>query len=215
MAYIYKLINNLNGKLYIGQTKKTLNERLEAHIHDMKRKRFSDRPIYKAMNKYGYENFTIEKIEECDDVLADSKEKFWIQYYNSCVNGYNVALGGAGKPLYKKSEIYNLLTMGMSVRKICEKLGCCPDIVHAVARKNGINTWSLGQGTINFINSSKIVLVTDVLKNEYIFPSISDVAKYIKEKTGCKSPLNGIRSHISDCCRGKRKSAYGHTYQYA
>ena len=53
------------------------------------------------------------------------------------------------------------------------------------------------------------------LKNKYIFPSVSETAKYIKEKTGCKSSLNGMRSHIADCCNGKRKSAYGHSYQYA
>ena len=214
MAYIYKLTNNVNGKIYVGQTKQTLEERFNSHIYDMNREKFKHRPIYLAMKKYGVENFSIEKIEDCDDIIADERERFWIGYLNTCVEGYNVALGGAGKPLYKQSEIYELLIAGLSVRQICEKIGCCADVVHGVAKQHNIDTWSSGLGVLRFVKSSKPVLVTDDSKNEHVFQSVSDTAKYIKEKTGCKSPLKGIRSHIADCCNGKRKSAYGHSYQY-
>lgn len=215
MAYIYKLTNNVNGKIYVGQTSKTLEERLNSHIRDMNREKFKHRPIYLAMRKYGIENFSIEEIEECDNAISNDREKFWIKYFNSCVEGYNVALGGAGKPLYSQSEIYDLLIAGFSVRKICEKIGCSADVVYGVARQNNIDTWSSGLGVLTFMKSTKTVLVTDNLKNKYIFPSVSETAKYIKEKTGCKSSLNGMRSHIADCCNGKRKSAYGYSYQYA
>ena len=44
---IYKITNNVNGKIYIGQTVRTLEERLSEH----KRKKVS--LISKAFDKYG------------------------------------------------------------------------------------------------------------------------------------------------------------------
>lgn len=49
------------------------------------------------MNKYGVSHFYPEAIEECDDSSLDSREVFWIQYYDSYKNGYNATIGGDGK----------------------------------------------------------------------------------------------------------------------
>ena len=37
MAYIYKITNNINDKIYIGQTNYTLSERLHQHYLDSKK----------------------------------------------------------------------------------------------------------------------------------------------------------------------------------
>ena len=58
MGYIYKITNLINNKLYIGQTKKTIEERFKAHIKVARQHK--NRYLYDAMNKYGYENFKIE-----------------------------------------------------------------------------------------------------------------------------------------------------------
>lgn len=58
MGYIYKITNLSNQKLYIGQTKKTINERFQNHLKLAKR--HVNRCLYDAMNKYGYNNFIIE-----------------------------------------------------------------------------------------------------------------------------------------------------------
>ena len=63
IGYIYKITNRLNQKAYIGKTIYTVEERWQEHIRDSKRDRCKDRPLYRAMNKYGIENFSIEQID--------------------------------------------------------------------------------------------------------------------------------------------------------
>lgn len=60
MWLIYKIINKVNGKLYIGLTT-NLKKRWNYHLLEVKD---SDRPLYQAMRKYGIENFNIEVIQE-------------------------------------------------------------------------------------------------------------------------------------------------------
>ena len=61
MSYIYKIINNVNGKLYIGKTKRSLSERFKEHVTASRREDIFNRPLYKAFRKHGIENFTLEK----------------------------------------------------------------------------------------------------------------------------------------------------------
>jgi len=76
---IYKITNTLNNKCYIGQT------------DDVKR-RFTEHKalgygrensiLYRAIKKYGLENFTFEVIEENIENYNE-REKYWIAYYDS------------------------------------------------------------------------------------------------------------------------------------
>lgn len=96
MGHIYKITNLKNNKVYIGQTTKTIEERFSVHIQKAKQK--VNRYLYDAMNCYGYENFQIEEIEECENTFLDAREKFWIAYYHSNNKefGYNMTAGGGG-----------------------------------------------------------------------------------------------------------------------
>lgn len=85
---IYRITNNLNGMIYIGQTRKTVAERVKQHIYRQSK-------IGKAMTKYGTENLSIDVIDHADtQEELDSLERFWIAFYNSCENGYNTLMGG-------------------------------------------------------------------------------------------------------------------------
>ena len=96
MGYIYKITNIINGKLYIGQTQKTIQERFQAHLK--KAQQHTNRYLYDAMNKYGYDNFIPSLIEECDNSLLNEREIYWIHYYNTTDKtiGYNMTIGGDG-----------------------------------------------------------------------------------------------------------------------
>ena len=52
---VYSIINTVNDNKYIGQTRQNLNKRWLYHITESKS--FSDRPLYRAINKYGIDSF--------------------------------------------------------------------------------------------------------------------------------------------------------------
>lgn len=53
---IYKIINLINGKIYIGKTKYTADARFKAHVINSKNES-NDTYLYRAMRKYGLDNF--------------------------------------------------------------------------------------------------------------------------------------------------------------
>lgn len=57
---IYKITNLINGKIYIGQTRKTLKERFDKHASARGK---SSLPLYVDMKNFGVYNFKIELIE--------------------------------------------------------------------------------------------------------------------------------------------------------
>lgn len=98
MGYIYKIYNDINEKIYIGQTSKARpTDRWSQHKSDSKNLRNGDNSaIHLAMNKYGNEHFFFEIIEEVDNSKLDEREIFWITKENSQVpNGYNISSGGS------------------------------------------------------------------------------------------------------------------------
>lgn len=98
MGLIYKITNDINGKIYIGKTEFSLEKRFKEHCQDAFRERCEKRPLYAAMRKYGIEHFHIELIEETN--IPEEREKYWIDYYNTYKYGYNATIGGDGSCLY-------------------------------------------------------------------------------------------------------------------
>lgn len=102
---IYKITNLVNGKIYIGQSK-NIYKRWSEH----KRPRNYNCPLlYKAIKKYGIDNFSFEIQEICSEEELNEKEIYWIKYYNSCVFfengfGYNCNEGGSEGKGYVFSE---------------------------------------------------------------------------------------------------------------
>lgn len=94
---IYKITNNQNNKVYIGQTTRTLKERIHNYKNEVKWHPNS-RPIIRAMVKYGFDCFKFEILK--DNIQSkeelDILERYYIKKYQSLVSeqGYNVELGG-------------------------------------------------------------------------------------------------------------------------
>lgn len=99
--YVYKILNEITGDFYIGKTARTLQQRFKQHQYDAKRG--SETIIHRAMRKYGFENFSIQVLEQVEDDL-DSKECLWIERLDPL---YNMTSGGEGgdtskSPKYKE-----------------------------------------------------------------------------------------------------------------
>lgn len=90
---IYKIVNKINNKSYIGQSN-NIYRRFSEHKSPLYRSHYSDKYLYKAIDKYGIENFSFDIIEECEACDLDDREVYWINYYEGFKNGYNNTLGG-------------------------------------------------------------------------------------------------------------------------
>lgn len=95
MNTIYKITNDINNKIYIGQTTRDLNIRWKEHCRNGLNCH-RNYPLYQAMYKYGISHFRIESLEKVDDSNVDEREKYWINYYQSYQKGYNATKGGKG-----------------------------------------------------------------------------------------------------------------------
>ena len=99
---IYKITNTIDGKIYIGKTKQKLSKRISQHKCDSKKGSLG---IGAAIRKYGWENFTVEVIEECPIELLNEREIFFIAELNSkSPHGYNLTDGGDGGKGYSPNK---------------------------------------------------------------------------------------------------------------
>lgn len=92
--FIYVITNQINGKKYVGQTTKSIENRWRRHKAEALR--VGDRPICRAIKKYGAENFTIEQLGWAQDI--DQLNRFEIaaiaQLNTLAPSGYNLQSGG-------------------------------------------------------------------------------------------------------------------------
>lgn len=94
--YIYKILNTINNKCYIGQTEESpATIRWHKHRYELTRNNHRNTHLQHAWNKYGEDAFTFEVVEECKtkDQLNEAEER-WISHYKSLNVHYNIKDGG-------------------------------------------------------------------------------------------------------------------------
>lgn len=97
--------------MYIGQSV-NIHKRLNAH----KASAFNENdkcynyPLYRAIRKYGLQNFLFDVVEECSLNELNEKEIYWISFYDSFYNGYNLTFGGdAHSHMENKEKIIGII----------------------------------------------------------------------------------------------------------
>ena len=161
------------------------------------------------MRKYGKEHFHIMQIEETDK--PEEREVYWIEYYGSFKNGYNATTGGDGKPFIDYDLVVATYKELKSIIATAQKLNISKDAVHTalIARKEYI----FSGAEVSRVVTGNIINQYD-LNGNFIqsFPSAKAAAESLNKIT---LTSKGATSHISDVCRGKRKTAYGYKWQFA
>lgn len=125
---IYKITNVINNKMYIGQSI-NLHKRFTEHVYSVGYESTKKRYLYRAINKYGIENFTVEVIEECSiedkeelKNYLDEREVYYIKYYKSEVDGYNCTSGGDINPSYNQGVVRKRTYILLNNKEVNEKL---------------------------------------------------------------------------------------------
>lgn len=205
---IYCITNKVNGKQYVGQTVRSLEERYSEHCRKL------NTVVGKAIKKYGKENFDIEILDSSliiDDL--NDKETYWIKEKNTIIpNGYNLCYGG-NSTLGYKHKTTSKLKMSATKKRLGNMVG---EKNHFYGKKHTDETravmsaaWT-DERKKKLAEDSKIrhainqaVKVKNVTTGE-VFDSIKEAA----EMFGLKS------TNITSVCRGRRKSAGGFEWEY-
>lgn len=210
MSFIYRIVNLVNGKCYIGKTDGTIEHRFKAHIQDMNATANINRPLYKAFKKYGIENFVVEQVEECSQKEAPNREKYWIEFFNSYAgnknsNGYNVTLGGDGVSKYDDELIWKKYLELNNIQQTANYFGCDRRMVRRVINSKGI---------IHSAAKVKKIYQLDRETFEKIdeFDSMKDAARKVLQPD---KTLEGVRNSIKMACKNNACTSLGYRWCYA
>ena len=215
---IYIITNTVNGKQYVGQTVKTLEQRLERHIADSFRVnedggyRHNSKINY-AIRKYGGDRFIIQLIGEYDAQDLDKMEIHFIELYNTYYNGYNSTLGGGGIKLLKdyteedEAKCVELYRAGMNVDEIRSVM----DISYRNILK--IINEHIPSEVRNAKNSSKAITMLS-RKNKVImeFDSMWDAYNWIKKDRPTLKHTNAYYLIKKAALNGN--TAYGYKWKF-
>ena len=217
---VYKITCLANNKVYIGQTVQSLEKRFNAHTY----KGSGCTKIYRAIQKYGRENFIIEELESCNSMDNLNKaEEYWIDKYNSTNDkfGYNLTSGGENYNLTKevKAKISKSLT-GKKFNRYISK-----DKAKKIAKINGSKTF---EDPIIYekwlkANGSKFF---DVYEAICIQPRKRDSSAIYEKGEFVGTWLNTVqfnldlfnkktKGHISACLLNKRSQYKGYIFEYS
>lgn len=213
---IYKIINLINNKQYIGQS---IDIETRWQQHKTSNKNYI---LYQAFKKYGLENFSFEIIEECSKEKLDEREQYWIKYCNTLTpNGYNMTSGGEScghEQLEKSVQQYTLegkyVQQFNSIKEAERVTGidnanisaCCKHKSH-YCTAGGFQWKYTDDNTVikKYSNKQlKPVLQYD-LQGNFIkeFDSVSEAAKAVNRTT----------TNISSACKRKGSSG-GYKWKY-
>lgn len=197
MFCIYKHTNLINNKVYIGQT-----------CQDPPEKRWAPSNykgctyFYAAIEKYGWENFSHEIIENNLTLEeANGKEAYWIQYYDSTNQnkGYNIRPGGNNTLLSEETK----KKMSENHRDVSGKNNYFYG-KHFFGEEHpfyGKHHSEKSKQKISQSCKNKHGKAVKCIETNKIFNTAAEGARYCGLTNGC---------HILQCCKGERLSAGKH-----
>jgi group I intron endonuclease len=221
MGFIYKIVNKTDGKIYVGQTTKTL---LEDRFKEHRKIKGNCRYLLNALKKYGVEGFEYIVIEDCLDSDLNELEIMYISSNNSLVpNGYNLKSGGnsGGKhheetkkkiseSLKGRTDIKRGCWVGRhhteeTKKKISESMKGRTDIF--LSDRTGKRHTEKSKEKMRSSNKTQIPVNQYDLEGNFIkqFASISDASRQ----------TNIVRASIGKCCNNVRQTAGGSIWQHS
>ena len=209
IGYIYKITNLINNKSYIGQTAQTIEKRWKEHQRNKNYPYFQHLLLYKALNKYGLENFTIENIIEIDDEYLNEEEIKWITYYKSYENGYNMTKGGTSRKILElcNKDIINDYLYLKSARKVAKKYNVDHNTIDDILNKNNIPRFTMGAQ-----RSKKVIVENN--KEKLYFDCIKYSAKWFVDNNICRAVnIETARKGIANAIK-KKTIYYGYKIYY-
>lgn len=204
MAYIYQIINTINQKSYIGKTEYNPPEtRWKQHLAESRRSRSNGRALYRAIHKYGVENFQFVVLEETAE--PNEREKYYIKLYNTYHDGYNETLGGDGAAYLELPE-----------QEICDYYLAQPSLKDTAAHfQHDVRTIKkvLEKYNIAIVAAQKVTFEKCKQAVARIDPKTNEILQIYNSVHEAEQDCPTGR-HIGQVCSGKRRTAGGFKWQY-
>lgn len=178
---IYLIRNDVNDRVYVGQTKRSIEKRFQEHATATEANRGC--VLARAIQKYGADKFHVELLEEGFRTREelDAAEARYIEAFGCrAPNGYNVAEGGLGHDalVVDMSLVLDYLS-GMSIRAVGAKHGCSPSKVkkHVLASGHSMRERN------NPCNGRATALTEEALRDLFEVQHLTDLE--ISKRLGC------------------------------
>ena len=234
MACIYKITNLVNGKMYVGQTKGTLAHRWGQHRAEgnSQRDHHQYQTLYRAMRKYGVENFEIELLQECTEEELNALEIYWIGRLDTYRNGYNMTIGGITMRTKPKETImdrrrpveqYTLqgeyIARYESIAEASRQLNIHPRLIGSCCRRNQHTAGGYifcYEGDKDRIDEQKGNLLR-MNKNAFYVKQYTLNGEFIKEYASAHEASDAVGvsvTRICSCCRGEQRKSGGYQWCY-
>lgn len=185
------ITNKINDKIYIGETLNTIEKRFYQHCRDAYNKHCWNYYFYRAIRKYGKDNFEIIELEQVKDSnrktlkikILELEEKYILEY-DSFNLGYNSNSGGRHplqvsqrtKDLQRKRKLENPNTL--------ENLKYASSFLHT---EKGVTAY-------NYLSGDVIKKFNSIREaSEYYSIDRSGITKVCKGKTNYLGTINDIK----------------------
>ncbi len=199
MEYLYKIVNKVNGRTYIGATR-NFKERKSEHFKMLKKGIHKNKFMQTDFDKCGIENFYFEVILSQDDCFSIESE------YIEKIGSYNIAKGGIGGDVFNSlpKERQDRIREGVRKRNIdrykdpAEKLKCSafPADMDPIDREERLKIWSeckKGPGNGRFKHDKKV---------RQIDPKTMEILK-VWDYARVLSDYGFNPKYVIACCQGK------------
>ena len=178
IGFIYIIKNTVNSKVYIGQTRTSVEQRWKEHLRHAQ---YGDQIINRAMKKYGIDKFYIETLEICDISVLDYREMFYIDLYDSTnkSKGYNISIGGKTPKFKRKilsiSDLIDLyVNKHFTLQQIADKFEVTRYIICSELKNAGVSIRSSKNSNTKF-NRIPIKVIKEALAKT---TSLRSAARY-------------------------------------
>lgn len=213
MGYIYLITNDKTGKMYVGQTRLTIQQRWEEHLHTAKNTK-KGYLLYQAIRKSGVKHFSIKQLEECDNKKLDEREIYWINKLGTFGNGYNMNGGGNSMllPSPTDDEVkswWKRFVNGESLSSISKDTDWGRTTITSHLKKNTFFRKIAKQRMKKTFTDYKYLL-----NNKSIFEYDKNWVFIKKVNLAKENIRTRDKNQIIDVCEGKRRTYRKHFFRY-
>lgn len=211
MGFIYVIRNYINNKVYVGQTKNSVEERFKEHLYASMKENNKNK-LYTAMREIGRENFYVEELLKCSDKDMNKFEQIYVERFDSIRNGYNTVYPCTTVTSSREYEdrVIELYKQGYSIAKISKECNLSHTCICNTLKKNSVGE---REKQNNYGSERKqVIMYSKQFEPEKVFSTIKEAYDWLEKNTKFKVSTFAVYAYIDAACKNCN-ICYGHRWQ--